>query len=267
MLPGMSETELNGRPVRPEELQALALTNYGHFTTLRVSGGRVRGLALHLERLRRDCRELFSAELDLARVREYARRAVPAGGGEVMVRITVFDPALDLAGLAGKADPAVLVTTRPAGPSAALPPLRVRTVTYVRDLPQVKAVGLFGALHHRRAAQLAGYDDALFVTPDGAVGEGGTWNLGLVRGGELVWPEAPYLPGVTQELLGGLLPGRREVVTPGRLPDFEAAFAANAAMPLGLRPVTGIDAVRYPAGHPVLTALSAAYAALEGEAL
>ncbi|MFI5530540.1 aminotransferase class IV [Kitasatospora sp. NPDC051853] len=263
----MTETELNGRPVRPEELQALALTNYGHFTTLRVSDGWVRGLALHLERLRRDCRALFSAELDLDRVRQYARRAVPAAGGDVMVRITVFDPALDLAGPAGKADPAVLVTTRPAGAAAAWPPLRVRSVTYVRDLPQVKAVGLFGALHHRREAQLAGYDDALFVSPEGAVGEGGTWNLGLVRGGEVVWPEAPYLPGVTQELLDGLLPGRREVVTPGRLPEFEAAFATNAAMPLGLRPVTAIDAVAYPSEHPVLEELAAGYAALAGEPL
>ncbi|MFJ8042553.1 aminotransferase class IV [Kitasatospora sp. NPDC096147] len=260
----MSATELNGRPVRPEELQALALTNYGHFTTLRVSDGRVRGLALHLERLRRDCRELFGAEPDPDRVRQYARRAVPATG-DVMVRITLFDPSLDLTGLAGKADPAVLVTTRPAGPAGPLPPLRVRTVTYARDLPEVKSVGLFGALRHRREAQLAGYDDALFVTPDGVVAEGGTWNLGLVRDGEVVWPEAPYLPGVTQELLAGLHPARRERVTPAGLPGFEAAFAVNAAMPLGLRPVGAVDAVAYPEAHPVLTALAAAYAALEGE--
>lgn len=67
--------ELNGRPVGADELQALALTNYGHFTSMRVEDGRVRGLALHLERLARDCRAVFGAELDTGRVRELARRA------------------------------------------------------------------------------------------------------------------------------------------------------------------------------------------------
>lgn len=259
MLAGMAE--LNGRPVRPAELQALALTNYGHFTTVRVTDGRVRGLTLHLERLRRDCLALFGTELDLGLVREYARRVVPAEGS-LMVRITVFDPALDLAGLAGKADPAVLVTTRPAGGAAALPPLRVRSVRYVRDLPEVKSVGLFGALRHRRASQLAGYDDALFVDADGAVSEGGTWNLGLVRDGDPVWPVAAYLPGTTLELLRGLRPGRSERVAVTGLDGFEAAFATNAA--IGVRPIAAVDGVRFAPDHPLVAELAAAYEALPG---
>ena len=48
--------ELNGAPITPEELQTLALINYGHFTSMRIEGGRVRGLSHHLERLARDCR-------------------------------------------------------------------------------------------------------------------------------------------------------------------------------------------------------------------
>lgn len=35
--------ELNGVPVHADELQTLALTNFGHFTTMRVEAGRVRG--------------------------------------------------------------------------------------------------------------------------------------------------------------------------------------------------------------------------------
>jgi branched-subunit amino acid aminotransferase/4-amino-4-deoxychorismate lyase len=61
--------ELNGRPVERAQLQALALTNYGHFTTMRVEDGGVRGLSLHLDRLRTDCRALFDAEIDADRVR------------------------------------------------------------------------------------------------------------------------------------------------------------------------------------------------------
>ncbi|MFD5177862.1 hypothetical protein ACFWM1_18780 [Nocardia sp. NPDC058379] len=57
--------ELNGRPVALEELLALGLVGYGHFTSMRIERGRgVRGLALHLARLARDCREVFAAELD-----------------------------------------------------------------------------------------------------------------------------------------------------------------------------------------------------------
>ena len=32
-------------------IESLALTNYGHFTTMRVEDGRVRGLGMHLDRL------------------------------------------------------------------------------------------------------------------------------------------------------------------------------------------------------------------------
>ncbi|MER5864828.1 aminotransferase class IV family protein [Kitasatospora sp. NPDC002040] len=255
--------ELNGRPVTPAELQALALTNYGHFTTMLVRDGRVRGLGLHLERLRRDCRALFGTDLDPEPVRAYARRAVPAGGS-TMVRITVFDPALDLGNPGGKADPAVLVTTRAAG--GAVPgPLRVRPVRYERDRPEVKGVGLFGALRHRREAQLAGYDDALFVDGTGAVSEGGTWNLGLVRDGGVVWPEAAYLPGTTLALLRDLHPGRTARVTPAELPQYEAAFATNAAV--GVRPIAAVEGTALDPGHPLLTALAEAWAAAPGEPL
>lgn len=42
--------ELDGRSVMADELARLALYNYGHFTTMRVDAGRVRGLSLHLRR-------------------------------------------------------------------------------------------------------------------------------------------------------------------------------------------------------------------------
>ncbi|MDH6579252.1 aminotransferase class IV family protein [Kitasatospora sp. MAP5-34] len=248
--------ELNGRPVGPEELRALALTNYGHFTTMRVEGGRVRGLALHLERLVRDCRVVFGAELDPGRLLEYLRRAVPAGGGAAVLRVTVFDPALDIGHIGGDADPAVLVTARPAG-GMSLPAIRVRSMEFVRDLPAVKSVGLFGALHQRRLAQRAGYDDVLFVDGRSVVSEGGTWNIGFVRGDEVVRPEADSLPGTTMELLRQVRDWRTEEVTLGRLGGFEAAFATNAA--IGVRPIAAVDDIAFAADHPVIDELRKAY--------
>ncbi|AEH09859.1 aminotransferase class IV [Candidatus Protofrankia datiscae] len=155
--------ELDGAPPNVNDLVVLALTNYGHFTTMRVECQRVRGLSLHLKRLAHDCRLLFDAELDVERVRHLARRATrPIGAGSCVLRITVFDPALEVGHPSVRAQPRVLVNTRPA-PAAPLPPLRVRSVAYRRNMPAVKHVGLFDALRHRRAAQLNGFDDVLFT--------------------------------------------------------------------------------------------------------
>ncbi|MDH6123935.1 aminotransferase class IV [Kitasatospora sp. GP82] len=264
---GCGRAELNGRPVSEAELRALALTGYGHFTTMCVEDGRVRGLQLHLDRLVRDCRTVFGTELDVERVRAYARRVVPTAGAMV-VRVTVFDPALDIGTIGSPAEPQLLVTTRPASgtsPLRPVPPLRVRSVAYRRELPAVKSVGLFGALWQRREAQRAGFDDALFVDGERGISEGGTWNIGFVRGREVVWPNAEHLPGTTMELLRGLYPGRTERVTVAEAAGFEAAFATNAA--IGVRAVGGLDSLAFPPGHPVIEELRSRYVALTGDQL
>lgn len=69
--------ELNGVPVTPDELKALALVNYGHFTSMRMDDQRIRGFSHHLERLVRDCRVLFGHELDLSRSGSTSDRPPP----------------------------------------------------------------------------------------------------------------------------------------------------------------------------------------------
>lgn len=254
---------MDGLPAGVGAVAALGMLNYGHFTTMRVVDGRVRGLRLHLERLRRDCRVVFGTEPDEEEVRRRVRAVLPAAG-EVIVRVTVFDPGLGLERPGAVAEPGLLVTTRPAGASRP-EPLRVRTVAYERELPQVKHVGLFGLVRHRRMAQLAGYDDALLVDGRGRVTEGATWNVGFLDGRGLVWPEGAALPGVTAALLaqahGG--PQRRVPVAVGELGRFEAAFAVNAGV--GVRPIARIDGTEFDAGHPALGLLGREYAAVAGE--
>lgn len=255
--------ELDGRPADPAELAALALTNYGHFTTMRVDSGRVRGLALHLDRLVRDCRTLFDADLDRARLARYVRRVVPVDG-TVIVRVTVYDPALDLGRIGDEAHPHVLVTTRPAGPLP-LPPIRVRSVSYLRELPEVKSTALLGALYQRRAALRAGYDDALFTAPDGAVLEGGTWNIGLVRGTEIHWPQGPQLPGVAMRLLRRAHPGVTVRLALAELPSYDAAFATNAVW--GIRPIGAVDEHPLAPAHPLIEELRRWYQGISGDAV
>ncbi|MGW5172347.1 aminotransferase class IV family protein [Streptomyces nodosus] len=255
---------LNGRPVTPDALLTLTLTNYGHFTSMRVDDQRVRGLGLHLERLVRDCRTVMGTELDPEKVRAYVRRTASDLTGSFVVRVTVFDPAVEV-GRPDKADhPGVLVTVRPAG-SLPMPPLRVKSVRYERDVPAVKHTGLFGALHARRSALLDGYDDALFIGPDNRVSEGATWNVGFIDANGVVWPEADALPGVTMALLQRSGKHRTVPVTLAEARGMHAAFATNTT--IGVRALSAVDDMPMTTEHPVLNQLREAYLAVPGERL
>ncbi|MBF6102281.1 aminotransferase class IV family protein [Nocardia cyriacigeorgica] len=251
--------ELNGAPVTAADLASLALVGYGHFTSMRVEeGSAVRGLNLHLDRLTRDCRTVFAAELDTDRVREYIRHAIREAAAPLIVRVTLYDPALTLARPGADAQPQVLITMRTA-PPAATTPLRLQSVVYSRDLPKVKHVGLFGALHQRALAQRAGYDDVVFTEPDGTITEIGTSNIAFIRSdGQLVWPHAEVLVGTTMRLINQVRDEEvlTERVTLSQLPHYTGAVATNAAT--GVRAVTGIDDHQWPE-HDVVVKLRAHY--------
>ncbi|AKC87558.1 aminotransferase class IV [Pseudoxanthomonas suwonensis] len=257
---------LNGAPAdaEPGALRALAQTNYGHFTALRVRDGAAQGLELHFARLRQGNAELFDAALDEAAARGWMRQAADAAGGDCAMRVTVFSRHFDYRQPLREVALDVLVSAAaPAAPSTRA--LRVRTCRFLRPLPQIKHVGTFPLFHHRRQALKAGYDDALFVDGEGAdarIAEGSVWNIGFWDGAGVVWPEAPALRGTTERLLqDGLkaqgLAQQVRPVTLAELPRFRAAFATNAN---GVQPIAAIDSVEY-ADAPELMRLLAAAAA------
>ncbi|NKQ54983.1 aminotransferase class IV family protein [Amycolatopsis sp. K13G38] len=256
--------ELNGVPPTIEQIKALALTNYGHFTSMLVESGKVRGLSLHLQRLTRDCRYLFNTELDAQRVRDYVRHALAGDDQRTVVRVTIYDPALDLGTIGNDANPRVLVTTRAAGEG--LPaPWRLQAVSYQREIPAVKHISLFGALQRRRAAQRDGFDDVLFLNPDGTISEIATSNIGFVRDDEIVWPRAEYLAGVTMTLINQELdePVTSKPLTLSDLAGVDAAFGTNAAT--GVRPIASIDDREWPTDHPAVQRLRELYADIPAE--
>lgn len=260
--------ELNGRPVSTGELSGLALQGYGHFTTMLVTDLRVRGLRLHTERLSRDCKTLFGTDLDIARVRELARRAARARPSPSIVRVTVFDPSLDLARPAERSLPQILVSTRPA-PTCEPEPVSLGVRSFSRDSPTVKSTALFGSIRQRRAAQLEGFDDALFVGVDGRISEGPTWNIGFLDGSGLVWPQAPCLPGVTMELVSRAaqklgVPVSTRPLAAVAATRMAGAFVTNATT--GVRPVAVLDGVHLPRPQ-VLGRLAHAYRELAGDPL
>lgn len=257
--------QLNGEPADPDALQSLALVNYGHFTSMQVRDGAVRGLSLHLERLRTSTREMVGHDLDRERVRACVRNALGGPGASATVRVTVFSRSLDLAAPARPAAPDILVSVRPPH-EADSTPLAVQSVQYERVLPHIKHVGTLGLFHHARQAQLNGYDDALFVTADGSISEGSIWNVGFFDGTRLVFPTAPALRGITIQLVcQGLdrleIPWSQEDVRLDELARFTSAFAMNSISPA--QPIAQIDQHRLKIDDALLKHLAAAYATNE----
>jgi len=258
--------QLNGAPPTMDQVKALALTNYGHFTSMLTEDGRVRGLSLHMQRLERDCRQLFDVALDTDRVRHYIRLALADAAPRTVARVTVFDPTIELGTIGADADPGILVTTRPAAAGAPAP-LRLQAASYRRELPAVKHIGLFGALRCRRTAQREGFDDVLFLNADGTISEIATSNIGFVRDGQAIWPRSEWLPGITMTLLNQTLdePINTEPVTLSDLPSMEFVFATNAAT--GIRAVAAVDDRSWPTDHAILGQLRDLYADIPAEQL
>lgn len=253
--------ELNGLPVQIGDLRALVRTNYGHFTAMRVEEGGVRGLDLHLARLDASTRKLFGVPLAGDRVRACLRHIV-ADASALSLRINVFARGLDRDRLDRVVEPDVLVMASAPRP-AVVTPLRVKSFVHARDAADIKHVGTFALFHHRRLAQLDGFDDALFADAAGRISEGSIWNIGFVDAADaVVWPDAPQLDGISRQLLkaglarNGVATSTR-IVRTGDLANYRAAFFTNASVPV--RPIASIDAHRFETAHEVFARLRSCY--------
>ena len=258
----MTSAFLDGRPATADDLRALALTNYGHFSSMQMRARAVRGLDLHLHRLKSATRELFDATLDDARIRHAILAAADAVGvDDAGVRVTVYARAFDYVHPERPQPVDVLVSLSP--PREADPkPAWVKTYPFQRPLPQVKHVGTFALFQHRRQARRDGFDDALFVDAKGRISEGSVWNVGFWDGREVIWPQAEALRGTGEALLqGGLAEAgvaqRHLPVEARALAGMKAAFAANAT---GIWPISGIDETALRPDQALMDRLAAALA-------
>ena len=256
---GAADILIDGAPASADDLAQVALVNYGAYTSFRVEGGGVRGLDLHLARLEASARELFGEAVGEARLRELMLGAVQ-GRGDCWLRVALFAPEISPRTPDWQGMPRVMISVSP--PPSPLPDgVRLQSQVYGREVPDLKHAANFGLIRARRTARAAGFDDALFVDSAGRISEGSLWNIGLVRGREIVWPQAPMLAGVGQAVLQrGLgdvgLTAVTEPMTLGDLARFEAAFLCNSATPAAA--IWSIDGHEF--GPPPLEALRAAWA-------
>ncbi|PVE05205.1 aminotransferase class IV [Streptomyces scopuliridis] len=248
--------EVDGRPATEADLRLRALDTYGHFTAMQIRDGRVRGLDLHLARLDASTRELFGAGLDGERVRALLRHALgdvrdasgrvyahwPEGAGEASLMVTVRPPAA------------------PDGRAQSL-----MSVPYLRPVAHVKHLGGFAQTHYGRVARKAGFDDALLTGEGGVVAEAAIANIAFWDGDSVVWPDAPFLTGITMGLVEPRLPAaglpsvRREV-TLADLPRYRAALVTNSH---GIAPVGRIDDTVFPGDAALLKRVTELYDGVE----
>jgi branched-subunit amino acid aminotransferase/4-amino-4-deoxychorismate lyase len=211
---------------------------------MQVRNRAVQGLDFHVVRLQRATRELFGTELPRGRIVAELVAALRAGPADASLRFTVFARGFDYRQPLRPVDPDVLITLGPAAP-ADRPPLRVKSYPFERSQPHLKHVGTFPLFHYRRQALLDGFDDALFVTPDGHVSEGSIWNIGFWDG-----------------LAGQGIAQETRPVALAEAGGFRAAFAANAS---GIQPVLGIDGVEYAPDMGLMDRLGAALGSMPWE--
>jgi branched-subunit amino acid aminotransferase/4-amino-4-deoxychorismate lyase len=247
--------EIDGQAADVERLRAMALAGYGHFTAMQVRDRRVRGLALHLDRLDQANREVFGAPLDAERVRAHIRHALGEDTVDASVRVHVQWPE-------GEDSESVMVIVREA---AATPDgaLRLRSVAYQRSVAHIKHLGDFGQSYYLRLVQRDGFDEALLTGTDGTISEGAITNIGFFDGDGIVWPAAPLLHGITMQLLQAAsashgLPSRRGPVRLTDVDTFAGAFVANSR---GIAAVQRIDDHVLPVDTRLMTRLTEMYRA------
>lgn len=103
----------------------------------------------------------------------------------------------------------------------------------IRNRPDVKGIDYLWQLEQRATAVAAGYDDRLLVTPDGSVSETIFATLVLIRGSQLVVPDAPRLASVTLSVIADRaadhgLTVRERAVTPEAVAGSDSAFTLSA---------------------------------------
>jgi len=255
------QTQIDGRPATAEELSPLAFAGFAHFTAMQVRGGKVKGLDLHLARLRSASLEFFGRALPDELVRQRLRAAIEIGPAAMSLTATMFSRAGEFTPSGTKDDPAILVRTAPAfnGPDG---PLRLGAVEHQRPLPGIKQVGEATKTYHLRQAVRDGFDDALFTDGLGRVSEGTIWNLAFWDGNAVVWPKADLLPGtmmgiVRRQLARLGVPQREEIVDIDGLSSLQGAAVMNSWTP-GVG-VSAIASVPMPVSDIFLDLLNRAF--------
>ncbi|MCO7188956.1 MULTISPECIES: aminotransferase class IV family protein [unclassified Pseudoalteromonas] len=230
-----SQSVVNGTLLQEPQMSQLAFSGFAHFTAMQVRDGRVKGMDLHLNRLRHASVELFGQALSDAEILTSVRAAIAAAGTDLSLTVTLYSAHGEFTLESMNSQPNVLVRTgEPAnGPGG---PLKLLATEYSRPLPEIKHVGEISKTYYLHRAAQQGYDDAVFVDDAGYLSEGTIWNLAFWDGEAVIWPQAPKLQGTMMSMVQRQLrllniEQRTEPVTLASLPSLRGAVVMNSWTP------------------------------------
>ncbi len=258
---------LNGRPASAADLMPLAFAGFAHFTAIQVRDRKIRGLDLHLKRLRNASLAFFGRALPDEELRTHIRQAIDAGPADQSLTVTVYSPDGEFTADSMQGGLAVLVRSGPPsnGPKG---PLRLAVVEHERPHATIKHVGESGKTYYLHQAIRKGFDDAAFIDRQGRLSEASIWNLVFWDGEAVIWPQAEMLTGTMMgtvqrqlERLG--VPQRQEEVTLSRLTEFSGAAVMNSWTP-GIA-VNAIGSTAIPQAKTFVDLLHRAHAAEPAE--
>ncbi|MFR0690549.1 aminotransferase class IV family protein [Enterobacterales bacterium AE_CKDN230030158-1A_HGKHYDSX7] len=256
-------TQRNSQPASADDLAPLAFAGYAHFTAMQVRDGGIRGLDLHLERLRNASQRLFGQGQDDEEIRSALRTALQQAPADVSLMATVYSPAGEFTVAGPEHRPQLLVRTAPPadGPQG---PLALAVASHERVLAEIKHVGEIAKTWYLREAVAAGFDDAVFIDHRGRFSEATIWNLAFWDGETVVWPRAKMLTGTTMGILQRQLDrlGARQVtraIDQQDLPGLRGAVLMNSWTPAV--PVSRIGEQEIPAAPEFVELLRSAFEA------
>ncbi len=248
-----------GRPLDPEAATISVFDRgflYGDsvYETMRTARGRVVELAAHLGRLRRSAEGIaFDLPFEDAAIETAVRETLAAAGNpDSRIRVVVTRGtgpiALDTR-LAQSPVLAVIVTPlEVAAPAVYLRGISACMVDREGAMrPGLKTGNYLGNILALRTAHERGADDAIMCNADGAVAEGATSNLFLVRDGVVHTPSLAtgLLAGITRSLVIRLVREILDVeiherrILAEELADCDELFLTSSVR--GVMPVTTLD--------------------------
>lgn len=195
-----SLTLLNGTVATADDLAPLAFAGFAHFTAMQIRDRSVRGMDLHLDRLRVASDAMYGQHLPDAQIVGYLRVAIGAAPEDASLAVYITSSPGEFAAPRSRMRLDVLTRTTDAA-IVPLGPLALDVVAHERFLPHVKHVGEVAKTLLLRQAITRGFDDAVFEDSQGRLSEATIWNLAFWDGESVIWPEASSLTGITMQLL------------------------------------------------------------------
>lgn len=245
-------TYVNGE-ILPASMAVIPVTDravlYGDsvFETIRAYGGRPFRLDRHLARLYEGCRLMrirvpFEARYISLALAELLEASGLDTGRDAYVRITITGGQTDgPGGLVRPCEPGLFIIAHPYVPPSEDDYQRGITLAISgikrnvsSPLSGMKSGCCMDAVFAKQEAKDRGFDDAVMLTTAGNIAEGTTWNIFVVKDGELLTPNmgCGFLPGITRETIIelGLQEGIRvREITEG----YETLLAAEEAFASG----------------------------------